>query len=121
MDYLSYKELQTNQETLVNSLKFHRNKLKLRVYNTNPPFASQPALLENQLPTTLRLSNITPLRTDYIDGKVTTNNKVELIIDLAKESKEDSIAILNLAHTNGLMTSYIFNILIAYVHKLGDK
>lgn len=120
MSYLSYKELNVKPETLIHSLTYHRNKLKIRVYNTNPPFASQPAILAIRLPTTQRLSNITPLRTDYIDGKVTTNNKVELLIDLAKELKEDAIAILDLSHQHGLIAKQAYDSLLEYITKVNN-
>jgi hypothetical protein len=117
MAYLSYKKLNANSKALIHSLKFHRNRLKIRVYNTNPPFASQPAILNSQLPVELRLSNITPLRTDYIDGKVTANNKVELLVDLAKEPQADAEELLNLAYSNGLIPKDKYDTLIAYTNK----
>lgn len=111
MSYLSYKQL---QGTLIDSLSFHRNKLKIRVYNTNPPFASIPALYTNNIAIKKRLDNITPLRTDYIDGKNVSNNKVELIVDVNKETLEDTIELLTLAYTNGLMNKSKYEQLLAY-------
>jgi len=117
MSYLSYRALNASPETLANAMRYHRNKIKIRVYNTNNVFASQPSILENQLPKELRLSNITPLRTDYIDGKVTVNNKVELLVDLAKETAEDARVIIDLALSIELIDISTHNILLAYIAK----
>jgi len=114
--YLSYKGL----HSIIKSLAFHRNKLKLRLYNTNPPFASQQAVLGNNSKAIKAIRahnyhNVTPLRTDYIAGKATPNNKVELIIHLDEEQLTDAIEILNIARDSQIIDSSRYNQLKAYI------
>lgn len=99
MPYLSYTSLLSTvkDEAFNRSLYFHRNKIKLRLFNTNEEFASVPALLDNTSRANYShklYNNISILQTDYIDGKRVPSSKVDLIVNPIKESKENLAAIL---------------------------
>ena len=115
--YLSFTKLKDYNECIY----FQKNKLKIRLFNTNEPFASIKANLPHnvklQKEITEAYGNITKSRTDYIDGKSTSNRKIDLIIDPHKEHPEDYIIAIELCKESMSIDKY--EQLIAFTYGLG--